>query len=60
MRPILLKLINNDNNVEEKGGSLMDQMKNNELKNEILTRRLPEIINNFSDFLKVEQYYSIN
>jgi len=38
----------------------MDQMKNNELKNEILTRRLPEIINNFSDFLKVEQYYSIN
>ena len=56
MRPILLQLINNEQFVEEKGGSLIEQIKNQELKNEIMTRP-EEVINNFKDFLRIEQEF---
>ena len=59
LRPILLKLVNNDKNIEEKGGNLMDQISNEDLKNEIATRP-EEIINNFSDFIIIEQDYLLS
>jgi hypothetical protein len=60
IRPILLKLINNDeqNNSEEKGETLLEQMSNEELKKEI-EHRSEKIGKNFSDFLKIEQDYLI-
>ena len=58
LRPILLKLINNDENFIEEGGDLIKAIKNNsDLKNEIIARG--EIIEQFSDFLKIEQDYLI-
>ena len=59
LRPILLQLVNKDQTLEEKGGNLMDLIKNKDLKDEISTRP-EEIINNFSDFLKIEQEYLLN
>ena len=59
LRPILLQLINNEQFVEEKGGSLIEQIKNQELKNEMLTRP-DETINNFKDFLRIEQEFILN
>ena len=60
IRPILLKLINNgeQNNSEEKGETLLEQMSNEELKKEI-KHRSEKIGKNFSDFLKIEQDYLI-
>ena len=60
LRPILLKLVNNEKSFEEKGGSLLEQIKNDNLKKEISTRKPPEEINKFSDFLKIEQEYLLN
>jgi len=59
LRPILLKLVNNEDNIDEKGGTLMEQIKNQDLKNEI-EKRPEEVINNFSDFLRIEQDYLID
>ena len=59
LRPILLKLVNNEENIDEKGYHLMEKIKNQDLKNEI-ENRPEENINNFSDFLKVEQNYLID
>ena len=60
IRPILLKLVNNETNIDESGGYLlMEQIKNKDLKNEI--DKIPEeVINNFSDFLRNEQDYIID
>jgi len=57
LRSILLKLVNNEESIE--GNTLMEQIKNQDLKNEI-EKRPDEIINNFSDFLKIEQDYLID
>ena len=57
LRPILLKLINNDENFKEEGGELIKSIKNNQLKNEIIASG--KTINQFSDFLKIEQDYLI-
>ena len=54
LRPILLKLINNES-YEDTGNNLIEQIKNESLKNEII--RENKIINYFSDFLKIEQEY---
>ena len=51
LRPILIKLINNDINRDERGGTLLEQIKNQNVKNEIEIR--PE------DFLRIEQDYLI-
>ena len=60
LRSTLLKLVNNEKSIDEKrDGNLMDQIKNQDLKTEI-ERRPEEIINNFSDFLRVEQDYLID
>ena len=60
LRPILLKLVNNEKSFEEKGGNLLEQINNDNLKKEISTRKPPEEINKFSDFLKIEQEYLLN
>ena len=58
LRPKLLKLVNNDTNIDNRESNLMEQIKNQDLKNEIKNR--PEDkINDFSDFLKIEQDYLI-
>ena len=60
LRPILFELINRKK-TEEKGEKIINQIINEDFKNEILSR--PEeqnIKNNFSDFIKVEQDYLIN
>ena len=59
LRAILLKLVNNDENYEEKGGNLLDEIKNKELLDEINSRP-EEMINQFSDFLRIEQNYLLN
>ena len=56
LRQILLKIINN-RKYEEYGGDLMEQFKNEELKNEIHLRA--EKILRFSDFIKIEQDFLI-
>ena len=57
LRSILLELINKEK-TEEKKGSLMESIKAKDLKDELMSRR--EILNNFSDFIKIEQDYLIN
>ena len=59
LRPILLKLVNNDINYIDKGNDLTKEIKNKELIDEISTRP-EEIIKNFSDFLRIEQEYLLN
>ena len=59
LRPIFLKLINYDKNKEDNGSGLLEQIDNEELKLEIDTRSPDEIINNFTDFLKIEQDFLI-
>ena len=60
LRPILLNLINKDNQITGKeGGNLMDQINNEDLKFELMGRP-EESINNFSDFLKIEEEYVLN
>jgi len=59
LRPILLKLLNNDLNYIDKGNDLIKEIKNKELTDEISTR-LEEIIKNFSDFLRIEKNYLLN
>ena len=59
LRPILLKLINNDINYNVKGNVLIKEINNKELADEINT--IPEEkIKNFSDFLRIEQDYLLN
>ena len=59
LRYTLLKLINNDANIDKIGSNLIEQIKNQDLKKEISNR--PENkINNFSDFLRIEQDYLID
>ena len=58
LREILLQLINKEK-MEERGQFLIDQIKNKELKDEILSRS-EKIINNFRDFIEIEQDYLIN
>jgi len=59
LRPLLLNLINNNINGDKKGENLKEQIKDGEFKKEIL--KMPdEIINNFSDFLRIEEEYLIN
>ena len=56
LRPRLLNLINNNEKDEEyKGGNLLEEIKNEDLKKEIISRK--EEIRNFSDFLIIEQEY---
>jgi hypothetical protein len=57
LRKILLKLVNNEENIE--GNTLMKQIKNQDLKIEIVMRPF-EYITNFSVFLKIEQDYLID
>ena len=53
LRPILLKLINNNENFEEEGGDFISAIKdNNDLKNEIISKG--EIIKQFDYFIKIE------
>ena len=59
LKPILLKLVNYERNIDDRESNLMEQIKNQDLKNEI-ERRPEETINNFSDFLRIEQDYIIN
>ena len=60
LRPTLLKLVNNsDQIIEKEGEDLMDQIKNDDLKFEIKNRP-EENIENFSDFLKIEEEYLLN
>ena len=60
LRPVLLELINKKK-IEEKGGNLIDQIINEDFKNEILSREDEQKIEkNFSDFIKVEQNYLID
>ena len=60
LRPILLQLINGKK-VEETGGKIIEQIINENFKNEITFRKDEQKIeNNFSDFIKVEQDYLIN
>ena len=56
LRPFLLKLINKVES-EEKKGSLMEQILDEDLKKEIKIRN--EKIDNFSDFIKIEQDFLI-
>ena len=61
LRPILLKLVNNEEYIEEKGSNLMEQINNEDLKTEMSTSRpSSEIIQSFSDFLKIEQDFLID
>ena len=59
LRYILLKLINNEDNIDLKGSKLMEQIKNQDLKKEI-SNRPEEMINHFSDFLRIEEDYLID
>ena len=59
LRPILLKLINNDINYNNKGREFIKEINNKELADEINTRP-EEKIKNFSDFLRIEQDYLLN
>jgi len=59
LKYILLKLINNEGNIDEKGSKLMDEITNKDLKYEII-HSPEEDINNFSDFLRIEQEYVLN
>ena len=58
LRPILLKLVNNDKNIDHYRGALFEEIKNKDLKDEI--DRNIEIIKWFSDFLKIEEEYLLN
>jgi len=70
LRPILLKLVNNEINIDEKGSNLIEQIHNEDLKNEINSspsytdylnnHKTEESIEKFSDFLKIEQDYLID
>ena len=58
LRPILLKLINNDENFKEEDVSFIKAIKNNkDLTNEIIKNG--EKIEQFGDFIKIEQDYLI-
>ena len=60
LRPIFLELVNNKKTVK-KNGNLIEQITNEDLKNEIDIRQ--ENINKFGDFIQVEEdylYYQIN
>ena len=60
LRPILLNLVNNsDQIIKNEGGDLMDQIKNDDFRFEIKNRP-EEYINDFSDFLKIEEEYVLN
>ena len=59
LRPVLLKLVNNDINYNDEGNNLIKEIKNKDLIDEINTRP-EEIIKTFSDFLKIEQDYILN
>ena len=58
IRTILLKLINEELKVENKGDDLIEQIKDENLKKEILSE-VP-IIKRFSDFLKIEQEFLLS
>ena len=59
LRPILLKLVN-QKDMEEKGGSLMEQIINKDLLLEMNDIKYPtETVKDFSDFLKIEQDFLI-
>lgn len=53
LRPILLKLVNYERNIDNIESNLMEQIKNQDLKNEI-ERRPEETINNLRDFIRIE------
>ena len=58
LRGMLIQLINKEK-TKESSQNLIDQIKNKDLKDEILSRS-ENIINNFQDFLEIEQDYLIN
>ena len=58
LRPLLIKLINNDKFFEETDGNLLEQIKNEELNKEIL--RNEETIDKFSDFLMTEEDFILD
>jgi len=60
LRPVLLKLVTGQTNIDEKGRALMEGIKlNNDFYNEINSRPIEEI-NKFSDFLNIEQDFLID
>ena len=60
LRPILLKLVTGETNIDVKGNNLMEQIKSNKVfYNEINNRPIEEIYK-FSDFLKIEQDFLID
>ena len=58
LRPLLIKLINNDKSFEETTESLLEQIKNEKLKTEI--EKNDETINKFSDFLRNEEDFILD
>ena len=54
LRPILLKLVTGEKNTDEKGNTLMEQIKSNKLFYDEISKRPIEEIYKFSDFLKIE------
>ena len=54
LKYILLKLINNEGNIDEKGSELMDEITNQDLKKEILNR--PEEIINIHQGITEKNY----
>ena len=61
LRGVLLKLVNNDR-IEEKNGDIMCNIKNAELKMEILawSYKSKKILYYFSDFIKIEEEHILN
>jgi MoxR-like ATPase len=59
LREILIKLVTGKTNIEEKVVTLMDQIKSNKLFYDEINKRPLEEINQFSDFLKIEQDFLI-
>ena len=60
LKPILLKLVNNEKNIKTKGTDLIYEFDNEELVSEIRNSSPNEKIEQFSDFLKIEQDFLIN
>ena len=58
LRSILLQLVNNEEGIYEEGGNLTEQIKNQDLREEI-DKRVEEIVDKFSDFLRIEQDFLI-
>ena len=56
---MLLQLVNNEKGLYDEGGNLIEQIKNQDLREEI-DKRPEEIVEKFSDFLRIEQDFLID